>query len=83
VNDTGNNGAAAEKVPAMELAIASHHCGDALHNSAWRKFHQIAAIAFVLESNAFSLQRTVNGTKRGQPGYETERQLNKIMGVVT
>jgi hypothetical protein len=79
----GNNVAAPEKVPGMEPAAASHHCGDACRNCAWRKFRQIAAIAFVLESNAFSLQRTVNGTNPGQTGYETERQLNKTMGAVT
>jgi hypothetical protein len=74
---------AAGKVPAMELATASHHRCGAFRISARQKFRKIAAIRFLLESNAFSLRRSVNGTKRARLGYESEPQLNKTKGVVT
>jgi hypothetical protein len=74
---------AAGKVPTVEPATASHHRAAAFRIPPWQKFRKIAAIGSVLKSNAFSLRRTVNGTKRGRPGYESEPQLNKTKGVVT
>jgi hypothetical protein len=64
-------------------ATASHHCAGECRIAAWRNFRKIAAIGYVLKSNAFSLRRIVNGTKHGQTGCETEPQLNKTQGVVT
>jgi hypothetical protein len=58
-------------------ALASHHRAGEFRTLVGRKFRKIAAIGFVLKSNAFSLRCIVNGTKHGQTGCETERQLNK------